>query len=56
MSANRDTLQQYTNVGSEYVPYDQFLIFGDSITQGSANADGGFGLFPALSHGMSITV
>jgi hypothetical protein len=34
-----------------FLTYDQFILFGDSITEGSANQDGGFGLFPALAHG-----
>jgi hypothetical protein len=37
-----------------YLAYDQFILFGDSITQGSANQDEGFGLFPALAHGIVI--
>ena len=35
-------------------PYDQFLLFGDSITQMSSNQDLGFGLEPALQDGKSI--
>jgi hypothetical protein len=35
-------------------PYDQFLLFGDSITQMSCNQDLGFGFEPALQDGKSI--
>lgn len=35
-------------------PYDQFLLFGDSITQMSSNQDLGFGFEPALQDGQSI--
>lgn len=35
-------------------PYDQFLLFGDSITQMSSNQDLGFGFEPALQDGKSI--
>ncbi|KAL3488567.1 SGNH hydrolase-type esterase domain-containing protein [Aspergillus germanicus] len=31
-----------------YNPYDQFMLFGDSITQGSSNSDLVFGFQPAL--------
>ena len=33
-------------------PYDQFILFGDSITQQSAAQDKGFGFAPALQNGM----
>lgn len=32
-------------------PYDQFILFGDSITQISTNQEFGFGLAPALEDG-----
>jgi hypothetical protein len=34
-----------------YKPYDQFMLFGDSITQGSSNSDLVFGFQPALQDG-----
>lgn len=34
-----------------YQPYDQFILFGDSITQMSSNQERGFGLQPALQDG-----
>jgi hypothetical protein len=36
---------------SMYKPYDQFILFGDSITQISASQDLGFGFQPALETG-----
>jgi hypothetical protein len=36
-----------------YQPFDQILLFGDSITQGSANQENGFAFAPALQHGES---
>ena len=36
---------------SEKGPYDQFLLFGDSITQQSASQDRGFAFMPALQNG-----
>lgn len=33
-------------------PYDQILLFGDSITQQSCSQDNGFALTPALQNGM----
>lgn len=32
-------------------PYDQFILFGDSLTQMSSNQDDGFGYHPALQEG-----
>lgn len=32
-------------------PYDQFILFGDSITQMSSKQDMGFGFQPALQEG-----
>lgn len=34
-----------------YQPYDQFVLFGDSITQYSCSQELGFGFFGALQHG-----
>lgn len=34
-----------------YTPYDQFFLFGDSITEYSNAQDMGFGLSPALQNG-----
>lgn len=34
-------------------PYDQFILFGDSITQMSSNQEIGFGFQPALQEGVS---
>lgn len=40
--------------GSGHVnPYDQFLLFGDSITQQAASQEAGFAFAPALQDGMS---
>lgn len=39
------------NDGSLYKPYDQFILFGDSITQMSSNQELGFGFQPALQDG-----
>ncbi|KAL4785794.1 SGNH hydrolase-type esterase domain-containing protein [Aspergillus varians] len=39
--------------GSFHKPYDQFLLFGDSITQLSSSQELGFGLQPALQHDYS---
>ena len=36
-----------------YKPYDQFILFGDSITQFSNDPQLEFGLFPALQDGWS---
>lgn len=36
---------------STYEPYDQILLFGDSITQGSASQESGFAFAPALQDG-----
>ncbi|PKY01342.1 GDSL Lipase/Acylhydrolase family protein [Aspergillus campestris IBT 28561] len=36
-----------------YQPYDQFILFGDSITQMSSNQELGFGLQPALQDAYS---
>lgn len=33
-----------------YQPYDQFVLFGDSITQNSCSQELGFGFFGALQH------
>lgn len=35
-------------------PYDQFLLFGDSITEQSASQDRGFAFMPALQNGMIV--
>jgi hypothetical protein len=32
-------------------PYDQFILFGDSLMEFSANQALGFGFMPALQHG-----
>jgi hypothetical protein len=34
-----------------YKPYDQFILFGDSITQMSSDQSMGFGFHPALQDG-----
>lgn len=34
-------------------PYEQFLLFGDSITQQSCNQADGFAFCPALQNGMN---
>lgn len=34
-----------------YKPYDQFILFGDSITQMSSDQSMGFGFQPALQDG-----
>ena len=34
-------------------PYDQLILFGDSITQQSGAQDTGFGFAPALQNGKS---
>ncbi|KAE8163284.1 GDSL Lipase/Acylhydrolase family protein [Aspergillus tamarii] len=34
-------------------PYDQFILFGDSLTQMSSNQDDGFGYHPALQEAYS---
>lgn len=34
-------------------PYDQFLLFGDSITQQSCSQANGFAFCPALQEGMT---
>lgn len=34
-----------------YEPYDQFILFGDSITQNSCQRDLDFGFFGALQDG-----
>jgi hypothetical protein len=33
-------------------PYDQFILFGDSLTQMSSSQDGDFGYQPVLQGGM----
>lgn len=40
-------------VGSRdtFVSYDQIILFGDSITQGSSEQGRGFAFAPALQHG-----
>ncbi|KAL2834177.1 SGNH hydrolase-type esterase domain-containing protein [Aspergillus cavernicola] len=38
---------------SLYKPYDQFILFGDSITEMSSNQEMGFGLQPALQDAYS---
>ena len=35
-------------------PYDQFLLFGDSLTQQSCSQAEGFAFAPALQDGMTI--
>lgn len=35
-----------------YQPYDQFILFGDSITEMSSIQDTGFGLHGALQDGL----
>ena len=35
--------------------YDQFILFGDSITQQSGSQNTGFGFAPALQNGKSDT-
>ncbi|PGG99910.1 hypothetical protein AJ80_09265 [Polytolypa hystricis UAMH7299] len=39
-----------TSHGASYVQYEQIILFGDSITQGSANQDKGFAFLPALQN------
>ncbi|KAL4867419.1 hypothetical protein BDV12DRAFT_171392 [Aspergillus spectabilis] len=39
--------------GPLYKPYDQFILFGDSITQMSSNQELGFGFQPALQDAYS---
>lgn len=34
-----------------YQPYDQFVLFGDSITQQACSQTPGFGFFSALQDG-----
>lgn len=34
-----------------FVSYDQIILFGDSITQGSSEQGRGFAFAPALQHG-----
>lgn len=34
-----------------FVSYDQIILFGDSITQGSSEQSKGFAFAPALQHG-----
>lgn len=34
-----------------FLPYDQFILFGDSITEFSCNQEQGFGFHPALQNG-----
>ncbi|KAL4924455.1 SGNH/GDSL hydrolase family protein [Aspergillus undulatus] len=42
-----------TDEGPLYKPYDQFILFGDSITQMSSSQDQGFGFQPALQNDYS---
>ena len=35
-------------------PYDQFILFGDSITQMASNQENGFGFQPALQEGWDL--
>lgn len=35
-------------------PYDQFILFGDSITQIASNQENGFGFHPALQEGLCL--
>ena len=37
-------------------PYDQFLLFGDSITQFSCSQERGFAFTPALQDGETFTI
>lgn len=43
-----------SSAGNEelYKPYDQFIIFGDSITEMSSMQETGFGLHGALQDGV----
>lgn len=40
---------------AEKGPYDQFILFGDSITEQSCSQDWGFALTPALQDGERAT-
>lgn len=46
--ASISTPQESDEVGK---PYDQFFLFGDSITQMSSSQELGFGFQPALQDG-----
>lgn len=48
-----DGLSRPEDVEYDYKPYDQFILFGDSITQGSSSQERGFGFQPALQDGES---
>jgi hypothetical protein len=39
-----------------YKPYDQFILFGDSITQMSSDQSMGFGFHAALQDGNTLPV
>lgn len=37
-----------------FLPYEQFILFGDSITEFSCSQEQGFGFHPALQNGKCI--
>jgi hypothetical protein len=45
-----------TDVTSHGEPYDQFLLFGDSITELSGSQEKGFAFAPALQDGIHPTL
>lgn len=53
MSTDTSYEQPQAAVMDSFQPYDQFILFGDSITQASHDQTHGFGFAPALQHGSS---
>jgi hypothetical protein len=56
MSVDSEAIDQScTAITSECKPYDQFLLFGDSITEQSGTQERGFAFAPALQDGTHPT-
>lgn len=51
MSTDTSCKQFAESSPDSFQPYDQIILFGDSLTQGSHDQAGGFAFAPALQHG-----
>ena len=51
MSTDTSRTAEFAESSDCFQPYDQFILFGDSITQGSHDQVQGFACAPALQNG-----
>lgn len=56
MSTDTDVVDSPSVTVTTDGPYDQFLLFGDSITQGSDCQELGFAFAAALQDGNTLTI